>query len=180
MKHKIHKAFWAWNYEKEEKWLNEMSAKGLQLVSTSLFTYIFEEGPTREYHYRLELLNHVPSHPESIAYIRFLEETGVEYIGSIMRWVYFRKKVADGEFDLYSDLSSKIKHYKLISNLLLTVTPINVFAMIGNFSSFAASRNSANLISGILSLSVSLLLGLGFLKLVRKTKHLKKQQLIQE
>ena len=180
MKHTIHKMFWAWEHEKEEKWLNEMSAKGLQLISPGPFTYIFEEGPCGEYHYRLELLNHVPSHPESIAYIRFLEETGIEQIGSYLRWVYFRKKVADGEFDLYSDLSSKIKHYKLISNLLLAVTPINIFPMIINFSAFIHHRNSVNLFSVLISLTISLLLGLGLFKINKKTKHLKKQQLIQE
>ncbi|MBQ2899558.1 MAG: DUF2812 domain-containing protein, partial [Oscillospiraceae bacterium] len=32
MKKVIKKMFWAWDFEKEEKWLNEMSAKGLALV----------------------------------------------------------------------------------------------------------------------------------------------------
>ena len=32
MRKVIKKFFWAWEYEKEEKWLNEMAAKGLALV----------------------------------------------------------------------------------------------------------------------------------------------------
>ena len=32
MRKVIRKWFWAWNFEKEEEWLNEMSAKGLALV----------------------------------------------------------------------------------------------------------------------------------------------------
>lgn len=33
MKHIVRKAYW--NYEKEENWLNEMSAKGLALIDYS-------------------------------------------------------------------------------------------------------------------------------------------------
>ena len=39
----IKKVFWAWDSEKEEKWLNEMSAKGLALVDYTWFRYAFEE-----------------------------------------------------------------------------------------------------------------------------------------
>ncbi|MBC8062671.1 MAG: DUF2812 domain-containing protein [Clostridiaceae bacterium] len=47
MKHTIYKAYW--NYEKEEKWINEMSAKGLALTDHSLFKYVFTEIPNNEY-----------------------------------------------------------------------------------------------------------------------------------
>ena len=33
MRKVIHKWFAAWNFDKEERWLNEMAAKGLGLVS---------------------------------------------------------------------------------------------------------------------------------------------------
>ena len=32
------------DYEKEEKWLNSLSAKGLQLVHYSFPRYVFDEG----------------------------------------------------------------------------------------------------------------------------------------
>ncbi len=41
MKHIIHKWFWAWDFDKEEKWLNEMSAKGLNLTGVSFCRYVF-------------------------------------------------------------------------------------------------------------------------------------------
>lgn len=180
MRHTVHKCFLAWDYEKEEKWLNEMSAKGLQLVSTSIFKYVFEEGAPNEYQYRLEFLNQYPTHPESLTYIRFLEETGVEHIGSLMRWVYFRKKTADGPFDLYSDLTSKIKHYKLILALLLTLTPINIFGAGSNLHHFLSTRHWPSLFMSTLSLFVLIFLGIGGLSLARKIHRFKKAQLIQE
>ncbi|MCB2293245.1 DUF2812 domain-containing protein [Clostridium algoriphilum] len=69
-----------YDYEKEENWLNEMSANGMTLTKYTWCRYVFTEAPKNEYIYRLELLQHSPSHPESIAYIKFLEETGVECI----------------------------------------------------------------------------------------------------
>lgn len=104
-------------FEKEEKWLNEMSAKGLNLIAASGMRYEFEEGGRGEYVYRLELLPYLPAHPESAAYLKFLEETGVEHIASFHRWVYLRKKAGDGPFEVYSDLDSRIAHYERIRNI---------------------------------------------------------------
>lgn len=87
MKKTIYKLYWAWQFDKEEKWLNECSAKGLHLCDVGLFRYTFEEGTPGAYSHKLELLENWPTHPESVAYIRFLEDTGVEMVGSILRWV---------------------------------------------------------------------------------------------
>ena len=62
MRHSIMKLFM--DYEKEEKWLNDMSAKGLQLVHYSFPRYTFEEGEPGEYTYRIQLLENIPSHLE--------------------------------------------------------------------------------------------------------------------
>ncbi len=115
MKHVMYKVFTIGAYEKEEKWLNKMSAKGMLLTDVAPFRYVFEEGTPEKYIYRLELLDHLPHHPESISYIKFMEETGVEYVGSCVRWVYFRRLAADGEFEIYSDNKSKLMHLSRIT-----------------------------------------------------------------
>ena len=86
MRRTIRKLFWVWDFDQEEKWLNEMAAKGLRLVAVGFCRYVFEEGRPGEYHIRLELLENWPTSPEGARYIRFVEETGAEYIGSVMRW----------------------------------------------------------------------------------------------
>ncbi len=176
MKHTIHKWFWVWDFEKEEKWLNEMSSKGLQLVAVGLCKYVFEETIKGEYAYKLEFLENMPSNPESISYINFLEETGVEYIGSVMRWVYFRKKVADGAFEIYSDIDSIINHYKRIRNLLIGVTPINV----ATFFNLLDNRHWIYHIFCIFSFSVTILLGLGIFKFSKKINMLNEEKVIRE
>jgi len=106
MRQVIHKLFLGWNYEKEEAWLNEMSAKGQQLVGVGLCRYEFEEGEPNEYTYRYELLQNPPPHPDGVEYIQFVEDTGAEHIGTMEGWAYFRKKTSEGEFSLFSDNAS--------------------------------------------------------------------------
>ena len=43
MKHIVYKPYW--DYEKEERWLNDMAAKGLALSDYSWCRYAFEETP---------------------------------------------------------------------------------------------------------------------------------------
>ncbi|MBU9724223.1 MULTISPECIES: DUF2812 domain-containing protein [Bacillaceae] len=131
-KHRVIKFFI--NFEKEEAWLNEMAAKGLHLVHYTFGKYVFEEGKPGEYIYRLELLDNLPFHPESKDYLRFMEDNGVKHIASIFRWVYFRKKAADGPFDIYSDHASRIAHYKRICIFTVSILFINLMAALSNFS----------------------------------------------
>jgi len=117
MTKKMHKLFFAWDFEKEEKWLNEMSAMGLHLVGVGFMTYHFEEGAPGEYTVRLQMLERWPSSAQSTQYIKFVEETGAEHVGTLLRWVYFRKRISEGEeFELFSDIDSRIRH---IGRLLL-------------------------------------------------------------
>lgn len=125
MKHIVRKAYY--DFEKEEKYLNKMSAKGWALTDYSWCRYVFEDAPKGEYIYRIELLENPVSHPESQSYIKFMEENGVEFVASFNRWVYFRRKASDGEFDIYSDIDSKIKHYNRIRTLFLGVMLLNLF-----------------------------------------------------
>ncbi|MEI7885259.1 MAG: DUF2812 domain-containing protein [Clostridia bacterium] len=176
MKHIVRKAYW--DYEKEEKWLNEMSAKGLALTDYAWCRYTFTDTPNNEYIYRIEFLENLPTHPESMAYIKFLEENGVEFVASYLRWVYFRKKSVEGAFDIYSDLESKIRHFKRIGAFWkvfmyfeLIVGLINI--VIGLASISTGEAHIMNLVAGI----ITVILGLVFLKLdVQMSKKIKKLQ----
>src|SRR5690606_15366944 len=91
------------NFEKEEQWLNRMAAQGWHCTDYALGRYVFEKGEPGEYIYRLQLLDYPAAHAESAAYLAFLEETGVEVIATWFRWVFLRKKAADGPFEIFSD-----------------------------------------------------------------------------
>ena len=126
MKKVIRKWWWVWDFEKEEKWLNQMAAEGWVLCGVGFCRYEFEKCEPGEYTVRLEFMEHMPRSREGEEYIRFLEETGAEYIHNYMRWAYFRKKCADGVFDLYSDTASRIAHLRRIQYLVTTVAAANL------------------------------------------------------
>lgn len=179
MKGVIHKWYWVWDYDKEEKWLNEMAAKGSCLTSVSFCRYVFEDCEPGEYSYRLELLEHNPNHMESQQYLAFLEETGVEQIGSIMSWVYLRKKADAGTFELYSDHHSRIKHLNRILFLLGLLGGYNIFAGIYNLYLLLFMGSSVNSI-GFVSLLLGAFIMGGFAKIYRKRCKLEKEQQIFE
>ena len=183
MKHIVRKAFI--DYEKEERWLNDMAAKGLAMTDYSWCRYVFEDTEPGEYTYRLELLDNLATHPESKKYIGFLEDTGVEQVASYARWVYFRKKTTDGPFNLYSDLDSKIKHYQRVFQLWLVLglaelaigfsnTTMGITQLMEGGTNFNGWLGAP-----LLALGLFLLLGLA-LPLHRKIKRLKAEKEVME
>ncbi len=130
MKKIVWKAYF--DFEKEERWLNDMAAKGFALTRYTWCRYEFEETPPGEYIYRIELLKEHARHPESRRYIDFIEETGAECVTSYLRWVYFRKKAALGPFELYSDLESRIGHYRRVRIFWLALLFAEISVSAGN------------------------------------------------
>lgn len=175
----IRKWFWVWDFDKEEHWLNEMAAKGLCLVSVGWCRYEFEDCVPGEYSIRLELLKEKPMHPESVKYVEFLEETGAEHVGSYMRWVYTRKKKADGEFQLFSDNESRIRHLTRIIRFVNLLAGVNLYAGLYNLFLFFLLGNEVSLL-GLINLTLSALIFYGDYKLWRKRKLLKEEQRVFE
>ena len=85
MRQVIRKWFWAWEFDKEEQWLNDMAAKGKALVSARYATYEFEDSTPGEYAVRLEMLENAPDSAEGQQYVEFVESTGAEYVGKVMK-----------------------------------------------------------------------------------------------
>lgn len=186
MRHVIRRAFW--NYEKEEKWLNEMSAKGFALVDYTWCRYVFEDCQPGEYIHRIELLESQSNQPEGVRYIQFMEESGAEQIATYMQWAYFRKKSAAGAFDIYSDLGSRISHYRRVMRLWLLLSILELVVGIFNvllgalnyFWGYYSSLLNPNFVLG----SVTLAIGVGLLWLAiyywRKVARLKREHMLME
>ena len=183
MKRRIFKIFTAWQYEKEEKWLNEMSEKGYQLADVGFCNYGFIDGTPGKYIYRLELLEYTPPSPQSQKYLDFLEGTGVEHVDSLFRWVYLRKPAADGAFELFSDCSSIIKHLTRMIQLILPLLIMNALLLFMNITNTLPNVPDGSISPWILfclQIFVVVLLGFGVLYLYRKIRLLKKESLLRE
>ena len=162
----IHRWIWVWDFEKEEEWLNEMALHGWVLDGVGYCTYHFVSCEPGEYTVRLEM------HPSDDAYIQFMEDTGAEYIGRMMMWVYFRKKSSEGAFDLFSDVDSKIEHLDRMGRMLAIVGGMNL--IIGVMNSISTSFvPSLNLLCATL-----LMYGLG--RIHGKKEALKRERLLHE
>ncbi|MBP0968074.1 MAG: DUF2812 domain-containing protein, partial [Oscillospiraceae bacterium] len=126
MKQKFHKWFWVWDFEKEEDWLNEMAMNGWVLDGVGYCTYHFVRCEPGEYSVRLEM------HPYDESYLAFMNETGAEYVGRMMMWIYFRKKASEGPFDLFSDIDSRIGHLNKIGRMLAILGLANLAIGVAN------------------------------------------------
>lgn len=119
--------FWfVWNYDKEEKWLNDMAREGWALVSVGFCRFTFEKTEPEEYIIRLEMRD------VDDEYLSLMKSTGAEYIGKCFRWNYYRRKSELGGFDLFSDLDSKIEHLSRIYKMTFIIGMANLAIGIAN------------------------------------------------
>lgn len=123
------RTFFAWQEEKEEKWLREMSNKGWHLTRLGFFNYRFKKGKPGDMIYKFDFKVLLKS--EMDEYILNFKDAGWEYIGSFGAWFYFRTN-ADGDhsLELYNDNRSKIEKYKrLLLVLGVIILPIMFFSI---------------------------------------------------
>ncbi len=121
-----HKWWWVWDFDKEEDWLNEMALNGWALASVGFCTYTFEKTEPGEYAVRVEM------RPADADYVRFLGETGAEFIGRCFQWIYVRKKTEAGPFELLSDIDSRVAHLERICRVLSVLGFANLAIGIAN------------------------------------------------
>lgn len=112
------------DFDKEERWLNEMAAKGLACVGWYPYLYVFEHDRPGAWTYRSGVL---PA-SDSKRYLDFMADAGIETVAAFNRAAIFRKPTAKGPFELFSDAESRITHYQSIRRrwlwvLLLLVVP---------------------------------------------------------
>ena len=162
----IHKWYWVWDFEKEEEWLNEMAMNGWVLESVGWCTYHFVRCEPGEYSIRLEM------HPYDEEYVSFMKDTGAEYVGRMMMWIYFRRKTADGPFDLFSDIDSKIAHLNRIGKMLAAIGSANL--VIGIANSVSPSR------LGWVNLLCATVLMYGLGRIHGKKEDLERERLLHE
>ena len=122
----IKKWIWVWDFDKEERWLNSMAQQGWVLDRLGFCRYEFVRCEPGEYIVRLEMREHDES------YLSFMADTGAEYVGRMVKWIYFRRKAELGAFDIFSDLDSRLEHLKKISWMLRVVGIANLVIGLAN------------------------------------------------
>lgn len=180
MRKVIHRMYFIWQHEEEERWLNEMAAQGMNLVDASLCRYVFEPGTPGEYQYRLEMMEHCPSHPKVQEYMRFMEEAGAEVVATFKNWVYFRGRAGEENFRIFSDIDSRITHYRGIHKLARMLWWPPLLAGLANMVIGISQKSVSNAVIGVACCVFGILILLGNIRLWKKLDALKKERSIHE
>jgi len=138
--YKCHKLFTIFGYEKERKWLNEMSSKGFQLINVDAFTYTFEEGLPNEYQYDVEYPVRIGNSDENEEYLRSLNEMGVELIPTKKDVRYFRRRMENTEFKLHNSAKLRVKLYRLYSYPIYIISILAFASLITQVKSYGLSK----------------------------------------
>lgn len=97
------------DFDKEDRFLNDMSAKGFDLVRWFPYTYVFEQGEPGAWTYRSGVLPRA----DKAQYLALMADAGIETVAtSVNGTATFRKRTAEGPFELYSDTESRIAYFQ--------------------------------------------------------------------
>ena len=163
----VYRLFAEWSFDKEEEWLNSMAQDGWTLKNVGFCKYVFERTEPGEYITRLAM------HDADEEYMELMRESGAEYVGRVLQWLYFRKKAELGEFELFSDIDSRIAHLNRISCVLIGLGFANVAV------SFACGVNSAD-IAGRINLLCACVIFYGLGRIHGKKEALERERRIRE
>lgn len=105
---KVHRAYTAWNYQKEIEDLNKASEQGWQLIKGGSFSSKFKWNPDIRYRYQLDYPGTVE---DKGRYIETFREQGWEYVNSTFNgWHYFRKPyhpaLPEEQYEIFTDRAS--------------------------------------------------------------------------
>ena len=162
----VYKWFFVWDFDKEERWLNEMALAGWVLDSVGWCRYDFAACEPGEYTVRLEMRAY------DAAYMEFMSQSGAEYIGHVLQWRYFRKKAEDGPFDIFSDIDSRIDHLNKVGTMVTAIGVMNL--LIGVMNAVNGNR------IGIINLLLASLLTYGLGRIHEKRQTLQRDRQLYE
>jgi hypothetical protein len=174
----VHRFYW--DYEKEERWLNEMASRGWHFTGHRRGGYHFEQGEPGEWIYRIELLPADPGSAASQEYLSLLLDTGAEAVTTRARWVYLRRPAALGSFELFSDLESRIGHYRRVLKLLTTALATLVGCAGALFVVSGESGGLAFQIPMVILALAMVVLAVQAVRALRRARGLEAQLLVHE
>lgn len=162
----------AWEYDKEEKDLNEASKNGLQLVKGGCFHSKFRRDPSVRYIYQLDYNTRID---DVLRYKETFEDQGWEYINSTFNgWHYFRKPYREDmdeqDTRIYTDEQSLMEMQNRWLYLMMFFDAFYlVFGLIYLLTGVMENALMP-LIEGILFLTLGAAFLLGIINIKRKRK----------
>lgn len=144
------------NKDKEVEWLNEMSGRGWALTGYFLGFYSFVRCEPGEYAYQMDFTDKFGR--VSADYREFMAGTGVEIVEIWGWWVILRKKASQGEFQMYTDVESRIEHYTKIRTMFKAVIGVEIMCLIVEVFGALDSSGEAKLMAKLAACGIAVLL----------------------
>ena len=110
------------NYDKEEKWMDHMSAQGWRLKKVSL-AYTFDLASPEQANIKIDY-RHFKSNQDFLDYCALFEDSGWRHItGTKNSGAQYFKKVGDNcADDIFSDAVSRAGRYKRLSDMMMSIS----------------------------------------------------------
>ena len=123
---KVFKAIFAWEDEKEEKWLEEMAAKGWKLENVVPYFYTFRRSTPEKMIYRLDYKYTLDKDYQE--YLTLFKDAGWELLASFANWHYFRISPQNEMVpEIYNSDKAKAQKYRRLMFGLTPLLPLYIF-----------------------------------------------------
>ncbi|OFI48687.1 hypothetical protein BG261_07275 [Floricoccus tropicus] len=175
MEKKVKKFFLFWQFDEEEKWLNDMSAQGWQLTEIKRIKYTFKSCQPNTYIYKLDYLDN--SKEKNQEYLNSIQSFGIEKVYQTYNLLYLsmeNENSSDQVFELFSD-----KQYRInFLNKLLKSSTMTISCFILNL--LLVSSNTELMLAPYIStaLIILIIIWLSGLSKINKKKNVLEKQLI--
>lgn len=172
---KVVKVIFAWEDEKEEKWLEEMAAQGWKLETAAPYVYYFRKGKPEKVVIRLDYKNTLDKDYQE--YLNLFRDAGWELVVTFANWHYFRIRPDNNEMpEIYNSDRAKAQKYRRLMYAFIPLLPIFAIFLTRMASPSFSQVNSViewiYFISKLLLFALTLLWGFVLAKLVRKIQKL--------
>ncbi len=113
--------------DKETEWLNSMTQDGWAMTGFFGGFYHFDSCEKSAYSYQVDFTDRFFS--VSNSYREFMREMGIEIVANWGFWTVLRKPASTGEFQLYTDVDSQMKHYTKIRRMFKVAAIIEIICL---------------------------------------------------
>lgn len=163
--------WWVWNYDKQERKLDELSKRGIQLEKPSILTAVYRTDSSQRYAYRLDYRPDIKwRHAKREEYLAFYRDAGWEHLGHCAQWQYFRRPWTDSHpMNIYTDTQSLKQHYRRILWTIGGVLLFEILVLIGEILNAHYAEKGMSLWSLVWVMAIlDVFLAYGFVQIMRK------------
>ncbi|MBC2327951.1 DUF2812 domain-containing protein [Listeria booriae] len=175
MEKRMFRFFTVDDYEKEQRFLQDMTSKGWYFKAYKGFRYYFEKGEPDDYVYRIDYKEPLDDLNE---YLSVFEDAGWEVVLQYPifhgAWIYFRKPNHDENVEIFTSDESRLSLLKKIRTRWTTfgVSICALLLLILLVNLLISSLLITWLIPALCLTIILVLYGRAFVHLTRKIKHL--------